>query len=305
MRTMAARLLLALAVLMNATASFAVEPQIDVRDVDLFYRLYDAAGGKPSAQQLQKDYLDQGSPGLKTLAQRRGVTGERIAESLSKHPALYADARRCAKVLPAVHDRLSAALRKLFDLYPEARNAPVTIAVGRGKPVGIGYPDSGVQIGLEALCAANFIHPDVEDRFVYVISHEYIHVQQNPSLVEGAGKQPTVLETSLLEGAADLVGELISGGIPLSYSKSAIEGREKQIETAFVADMDKTDLSDWVYNSTPEQPRDLGYWVGYRICKAYYQRATDKRQALRELLQASDARAVLAKSGWTPGMNLQ
>lgn len=69
-------------------------------------------------------------------------------------------------------------------------------------------------------------------------------------------------------------------------------GREKEIETAFIADEDKTDISAWLYNSTPEQPRDLGYWVGYRIVKSYYQHANDKRRALREILQMTDPKGV-------------
>jgi uncharacterized protein YjaZ len=68
--------------------------------------------------------------------------------------------------------------------------------------------------------------------------------------------------------------------------------------------MDKTDLSQWLYNSAPERPGDLGYWVGYRIVKSYYQRADDKRQALRDIFEMTDPKAFLARSGWRPGMAL-
>ncbi len=33
-------------------------------------------------------------------------------------------------------------------------------------------------IGLEAPCAADFMNPNVQDRFVHVIAHEYVHIQQ-------------------------------------------------------------------------------------------------------------------------------
>ena len=68
--------------------------------------------------------------------------------------------------------------------------------------------------------------------------------------------------------------------------------------------MDKTDLSAWLYNyrSGSDEPYDLGYWVGYRITKAYYLRASDKQAALREIFEVKDPKALLAKSGWTPGM---
>jgi hypothetical protein len=277
---------------------------IQIDDVGRFYQLYDATGGRPSAEQLQHDYLDPGSQGLHNLAKVRDVTGARIADSLAKHPELYADAKRCMGVLPRVRGRLAAALDKLGRLYPEARFPPVTIAVGRGRPVAVGSPVTGVQVGLEALCAADRLNPDVEERFVHVIAHEYVHVQQPQSLTDD--DHPTVLEGSLMEGSAEFVAELISGQVGYAQFATLTKGRESEVETAFVADEDKKDLSKWLDNGwgTREWPGDLGYWVGYRIVKSYYRRAADKRQALREILQMSDPKAFLAKSGWRPGIGL-
>jgi hypothetical protein len=56
--------------------------RIHTEDVDLFYKFYDAAGGHPTAEQLQRDYLDAGSEGLHDLAKLRNVTGVRIADTL-------------------------------------------------------------------------------------------------------------------------------------------------------------------------------------------------------------------------------
>ena len=285
-----------------ASVSTAAGPVIQTEDVERFYRVYEAANGQPTAEQLQHDYLDAGTEGLHQFAKIRHISGEAIAATLSKRPAIYADAKRCTAVLPRVRERLTLAMRKLGGLYPEARFPPVTIAVGRGKPVGVGSPVTGVQIGLEALCATNWLNANVEDRFVNVISHEYVHVQQVQALVDD--EKPTVLSMSLIEGAADFVGELISGDVSYAYLKDMTKGREKEIEMAFVADMTSRDLSHWLYNSTPEKPADLGYWVGYRIVKSYYQHASDKRRALREIIEMSDPERFLAKSGWHPGMKL-
>jgi hypothetical protein len=276
--------------------------EIHTEDVDLFYKIYDAAGGHPTAEQLQRDYIDAGSEGLHHLAKLRNVTGVRIADTLTKRPELYSNARRCMATLPRVHKRVDAAIRTLVRLYPQARTPPVTIAVGRGKPVGVGSPVTGLQIGLEALCAAEWFNPNVEDRFVHVIAHEYGHVQQARALVDH--EHPTVLERSLIEGAAEFVAELTSGKTGYSHFPALTQGRELEIETAFSADVDLTDLSRWIDNSTMEQGNELGTWVGYRIVKAYYQRSADKQQALREILELSDPHALLAKSGWRPGMKL-
>ncbi len=284
----------------NTSASPAT---VVIEDVARFYRVYDAAGGHPTAEQLQRDYLDAGSEGLHHFARLRRITGARIAEAMEKRPGLYDEARRCMRVLPQVQVRLTLALRKLGELYPEAQLPPVTIAVGRGKPVGIGYPDTGLQIGLEALCAVDWMNPDLEDRFVHVIAHEYAHVQLSPEISKI--EQPTVLVRSLVEGAAEFVAELISGNVAYSHFGTITRGREKEIETAFAADADSTDTSKWLDNSTVEKPGDLGYWVGYRIVKAYYQRAPDKRRALREILRMQDPQAIYANSGWYPGITFQ
>ncbi|MFC5524142.1 DUF2268 domain-containing putative Zn-dependent protease [Rhodanobacter ginsengisoli] len=288
----------------SGVSSESSAPVIHTEDVYLFYTVYDAAGGHPTAQQLQHEYMDPGSEGLHRLAELRNVTGASIAKTLAGHPALYSDAKRCMAVLPSVRRRLDAALVKLRQLYPPAEFAPVTIAVGRGKPVGV-TDASGVMIGLEALCAINYFEPNVEDRFVHVLAHEYAHVQQAikaPAFYDDP--KPTVLKESLIEGAAEFTGELISGGVANTDLEARARGHEMAIETAFVADEDKTDLSSWLYNGTLTKPGDLGYWVGYRITKAYYQHARDKRQALRDILEMTDARAFLARSGWYPGIRL-
>ncbi|MBB6093016.1 hypothetical protein HNQ60_001894 [Povalibacter uvarum] len=302
-----ARIVFAISTVFCATICVAAEsmpaaPPIQTEDVERFFRIYEATEGRPTAEVLQRDYLDAGSEGLHQLAKLRNVTGVRIADMIAKNPAMYDKARECMKVLPRVRERLTVALGSLVRLYPQARTPPVTIVVGRGKPVGVAGPATGIQIGLEALCATEWLNPNVEDRFVFVIAHEYIHVQQSAELAEKA--KPTVLELSLLEGAAEFAAELIAGRVAYSQVMASTAGREKEIETAFVAEMDSTDLSNWLYNGTVEKPGDLGYWVGYRIARSYYQHATDKQQAFREILEMGDAKALLGKSGWRPGMKL-
>lgn len=288
------------AALAGAASAQAPNTTLDTSDVDLFYRLYDATDGRPTAEQLQTDYINAGSPGLRTFLDERSTTAERIADAVEANPELYADARGCAATLPRVKGRVNAALEEFVALYPQARIPSVTVAVGRGRPVAIGSPVTGVQVGLEALCATDFINPDAEGRFAGVLIHEFVHAQQNPELTEK--DTHTVLELALIEGGAEFVTELLLGHPAYTYFSPLIEGREREIETAFAADLDDTDLSDWFYNSTLEEPADLGYWVGYRIAQAYYANAVDKQAALRDILMVTDAHAFLAASGWAPGL---
>src|SRR3546814_13122589 len=88
---------------------------------------------------------------------------------------------------------------------------PVTVAIGRGKPVAMGASDTGIQVGLEALCAIDWLNPDVEDRIVYVLAHEYAHVQQVHADAISEQESPSELDTSMLERIREFVPQLTAG----------------------------------------------------------------------------------------------
>lgn len=90
---------------------------------------------------------------------------------------------------------------------------------------------------------------------------------------------------------------MLIGRPAYTYFEPLVGGREHEIETTFSADLDKTDLSDWFYNSTEEKPSEIGYWVGYRIARSCYEKASDKAAALKEIMEFTDAHAFLAASG--------
>lgn len=301
----AIRILALLALLLAASPVAAASPEILTGDVERFYRVYAAANGRPSAEVLQRDYLAHASPGLAHLARIRNITPERMAAAIESNPKLYEDARRCAAHLPRVKARLAPALAKLGALYPQAKSPPVYIVVGRGRPVGVG-DTGGVYIGLEALCAWTDPDPNEEDRFVHVLAHEYVHVQQAAFTDESP--DDTVLKIALIEGIAEFLGEQMSGSAAYKHLVAAGRGREAEFEAGFLKDLDaKANGSRWVYNGkgTPEHPGDLGYWIGYRIAKAYYRNAPDKPAAIRALIELKDPKALLAASGWTPGMTFE
>jgi len=280
-------------------SSAAIE--IQTEDVTRFYEIYDRMNGHPTAAQLQSFYVEPGSEGLRHLMQARNVNAERIARTLADQPELYINARTCLDALPRIRERLRLSFDNLLRRYPEAARPPISILISRGKPVAIAGPGTGVQVALEALCsdtAARYLGADIEDRFVYLIAHEYIHVQQAPEQ-----PSPTVLERALQEGIADFLGELVSGGISNVAVHQAARGRELEIEERFAGDLDRRDLSAWFDNTTKEDVGQLGYWVGYRIAKTYYLNAPDQQAALREMIRMTDAQNFLSRSGWKPGLD--
>ncbi len=287
----------------TATGAPARAPQAEIRtsDVDLFYRVYDAAGAAPTAPELQAGYLDAGSDGVRQFIPDRIRSADALAKTIASHREVYEGARKCAATLPAVRTRLQQVFAELAKLDPEARFPPVIVLIGRNNSGGTTGP-SGVLIGLEVVCRANWLQPDPADRLVHLIAHEYGHVQQFPQGGEDRIHR-SVLAQSLIEGEAELIAELTSGEASESYLQRWTGGHEREIGDAFLADEDSTDLQPWLYNGvgTPQKPGDLGYWVGYCIAKDYYRRAHDKRAALRMLLELRDPKRILADSGWKPG----
>lgn len=64
-----------------------------------------------------------------------------------------------------------------------------------------------------------------------------------------------------------------------------------------------TGNSAWLYNqasATSDRPGDPGYSVGYRMAGAYYPRATNKAQALKDIIEVANATTYLNASGYNP-----
>jgi hypothetical protein len=298
-----------MAVAASAARAEPSAPLAEVRtgDVELFDRIYDVAKGMPSGDALQKGYIDAGSDGVRQFVPHRIISGEALASAVSRHHADYEGARKCLRALPTVKDRLADAFHKLAAIDPNAVFPPVTILIGRDNSGGT-TGRSGVLIGLEVVCRSTWMQPEPTERLFHIVAHEYGHIQQFAAGQFGADSNEdehpgNVLRQSLTEGGAELIAELISGEVSNVHLQRWTNGREREIEEAFLIQMDSTDLSAWLYNGvgTPEKPGDLGYWVGYRILKSYYRGAPDKRAALATLLALKDPKTILAESGWHPG----
>lgn len=288
----------------EAEADGAARVTIVTSDVDRFYALYDDPALAAQPEVVAARYLAEPTPGLAEFMVMRPITPEKLTAALDTKRQVFDDARGCATKLPAVRTRLVAATDRLAQLYPAAKFPPITIAIGRATTAGTANA-KGLYIGLEALCAAKFIEADDEDRFVHVIAHEYVHAQQPLAQVED--REESVLRAALVEGAAEFIGEQMSGSVGYPLLHIWAKGREKDLETAFLAEKDQKAIgSRWLYNKqgTDGWPGDLGYWIGYRVAKSYYDRAPDKAVAIKAIIEMRDPAAFLAASEWTPGMKL-
>ena len=69
---------------------------------------------------------------------------------------------------------------------------------------------------------------------------------------------------------------------------------------SFARDLTTNDTQAWLYNAPEaDRPKDLGYYVGYRICQDFYERHHDKETAVRALMTLSDTRSVVMQSRYS------
>ena len=101
------------------------------------------------------------------------------------------------------------------------------------------------------------------------------------------------------------MGELISGKVASSGPYQYAKGKEATIWKDFMGDMnlgENDDFANWLYGGERKdsRPADMGYYIGYAITKAYYEKAVDKKKAVYEILNIQDCKEFLKKSGYSP-----
>jgi hypothetical protein len=256
-------------------------------DIALFWDVLDRAAADSLTPLLQREYLERGTRGLRDFIPGRILSAERLAQMITSNRPRYDAIRASSLRVTEAEPGIRAAFRALKERYPDAVFPDVYFVIGRFNSGGTVSPN-GLLIGAE-------MYGDPQ-RFPSIVAHELIHFQQRPLTA-----QPSLLVQSFREGGADFVGEMIAGVHINSAAHTYGMAHERELWKEFQEQMHGTSYTGWMYGDPPgERPADLGYFIGFRIAKAYYERAEDKAAALRDILQAADVAGILARSGYAP-----
>ncbi|GAA4303846.1 hypothetical protein [Nibribacter koreensis] len=295
------RKLLSATLLTFATFSLALgqkkEQRVVTTDIDNFWKAYDRMQTTSDSLQqlhyLQTLYLDKGTPGLKALVEEKNYQAVEWVTSIRRHPNFWKSLRPRTQLAKSGAKGLEPQLKKLKSLYPALRPAQVYFSIGMLRTVGT-FKDNMVLIGTEIATGNTSVDLSElpqnlqtylsryfkQDPFTYIIPlnvHEYIHTQQ-----KGLGSD--LLGKALFEGACDFLSELVTGTrMPLPYMEYGPK-HEPELKEQFKAEMFAPLQDNWFYNQSADHP-DLGYYMGYSICKSYYQQAKNKRQAIKEMIE--------------------
>jgi hypothetical protein len=267
----------------------------DIRRLAQVLRTLEATNAVDTTAVLERDYLAAGSPGLRAYAREFNLTSTTIASALAASPKVYANLDRLADNVLAQDTALRSAFRRLQGLFPDAAFPPIWFVIGHNRQGG-GVQREGVLIAAERFT-------DRPEDLVPIVLHELAHFQQ--AMVQGVdlyldftGPRGTLLARALREGSAEVIVALTAGRHINSAAERYGAPREAAVWARFQRDMRGAGTREWMFVQPrdSEQPPDLGYWVGYRIAKSYYDRAPDKRQALREIIGLTTFDAFLEAS---------
>ncbi|MEW5929265.1 MAG: hypothetical protein AB1941_17560 [Gemmatimonadota bacterium] len=278
--------------------------RIVTEDVPRFWAAVDSSTPATRAAVLKRVYLDRGSPGLQDFTVLRIGTAESLAQALDRFPGYYRSARASTLRAGSYEPQIREAFRKMEELYPDAVYPDVYFLVGNTSTGGT-TSGRGLLIGTEVYGRTPEA-PESEmapwmravfgsvEKVPHIVAHELVHYQQDYA------PGNSLLRQSLNEGVADFVAELISGRHINPAAHAYADLHERELWCEFRGQMHGTDTSGWLYNGarSTDRPGDLGYVMGYRIARAYHERAADKRRAVAEMLKIRDFDAFLAASGY-------
>ena len=281
-------------------------------DIDNFWTAYDSIRKTNDYSKklnfINNLYIEKGTKGLKAFMEARDYNDTLYVKLIEEYPKFWNSVRPNTLTIKAKTAELNKAVENLKKIYPELKEAEMYFTIG-GLRSGGTVTDNMVLVGAEIATGnsnvdtsefkdnwlKNVFAKQSLDNIVYLNVHEYIHTQQN-------GDRNRLLNQSIKEGSCDFIAELAMGKpiqtLYLSYGRV----HENEIKEQFKKEMFSNNFSNWMYNGRQKgESADLGYYVGYEICKSYYHNSSDKSQAVKDIIELNydDDKAVeqfLAKS---------
>jgi hypothetical protein len=275
--------------------------EIITADLDRFWVALEKAGPEVNPEALDQYYLKPGSKGIKGFTKGRIKNAEHLAAVIKSHAQYYHSIKPGIDSIAHMKNQIRQSLVKLKELYPDAIFPPVYFVIGALSSGGTSSRD-GLIIGAEMYGrTSNTPTEELNDWLLsvikpvkevpHIVAHELIHFQQD---YDGG----TLLAASIKEGSADFLAELISGRHINQHVHEFADPQEKQLWLEFKEKMNGKDYTGWLYSSVKGRPNDLGYWMGYKITKAYYDTEPNKQTAIDDILHIKDFNKFLTFSGY-------
>lgn len=281
--------------------------EIVYSDIPLFWQAFDKLKDDESKNPFQDQYLAKGSVGLHDFVPERIESADELYKLVTKERSYYERVRPFTLKSGQYARQIRASYFALKYWYPKAVFPPVYFVIGRTTSAGTASK-AGMIIGIEVFSETPFTteygRPTLKSDYIpYTVAHEIIHFLQ-PEPANGN----TLLTECIREGSADFVAELTAGEQVKLLNGDDVypygDTNERALLEEFLKQKDSKELSPWLYSETKDgRPQNLGYYIGYKIVKSYFDAAKDKKKAIKEILNIKDYQKFFERSGYGSGKN--
>jgi hypothetical protein len=284
-------------------------------DIDHFWDAYDhlekCYSFEDSVHCIESLYFDKGTGGFKDFISKYNYAPQDFVKSLGQYPRFFKSIRNNTLEVKNIETGINRFYVKLKENFPGYKPLKICFVISPLQSGGTAlehYLVIGTEIvastkeadlsefGTSVLGKVLAFDTNIRDNLIFVIAHETIHDLQ----VNADFNNYELLNKSLNEGSADFLAELFTGVRANHYLYDFGDLHEHDLWNKFTRALDNHENTDnWMYNIDRVEegvPADLGYYVGYRIAESYYRNATDKKQAILEIIQMKNPEEFLEKS---------
>ncbi|HEY0977529.1 MAG TPA: hypothetical protein VGE21_08675 [Flavobacteriales bacterium] len=289
----------------------SAQTRVVLDDITHFWDAYDrVTATKDTAEQrrlLHTYFIQRATAGQKAMFEARRYTPDEYLQAIRSYPRYYASIRPNMLRASEHAEAMRAGAERLRKIHPTMRPADIHFTVGvfrSGGTVMNGMVLIGSEISLadsttdtsefppELTHLGTFFATNPARELAFTNVHELIHTQQP------ARWGYDLLSQSLFEGIAEFIPTLAMERPSPSGSVIYGEAHADTVRKVFEQELFAYWIDRWIWNdlSGPFPQRDLGYYVGYAMARSYYERSTDKRRAIADLigLNCEDRAAVEA-----------
>jgi hypothetical protein len=263
-------------------------------DIDHFWQAFDNLKNcktfLDSVASFQKLYLDRATNGLLDFIQMREFTAEKFVNAVSKNSGFYQSIRPNTFQAKKAEPIIEEVFTRFKELYSNFRPFKVCFAIGI-KNTGGTVSNQFVLIGTELTTSLSGNSTPTDDEIIQniksIVAHECVHTQQKLH-PDSTAIKCELLYKALREGAGDFIGELVSQN---PKKNEYGDKNENRLWNEFKNELCNQYIGNWLYNGSTvkNKPRDLGYYIGYKIIESYYKNTRDKKQAIVDIIEMDDA----------------
>ncbi len=282
--------------------------RIETLDISNFWNAFDqlkeAKTKRDSIRIIQEEYIDRSSDYFKDFLKVRNFTAEEYIKVISLYPKFWNSVRPLTEAIASQKDQIDRIFKEYQAIIPGFRQPNICFAIGCLRTGGttskglilIGSEIAASDASVDKSEMSGWLERVIGNSgdIVSMIAHETVHTQQFNR------KRSNLLTAVLTEGIADFITlEFLNLNINQKIFQYGAT-HECTLWKAFEEDLKNhpKDHRRWLYqgNKVKDRPADLGYFIGYKIAKAYYEKQSDKRKAIRTLMNVKKYKKIYKKS---------